>query len=172
MKLEAKKYGMFTEAQNDEIVLAGGFRSGSSSSGMTRLKFDIYSKSILEHLTKNNPSESQDKMIEQSKVGFCELHIVDGTVFEIDSLVNLEITRKRKGYGSKVVQALRDSTEGSLIIRDIQHGTAAKFWLSQGVQFERDIKDVRKKASFQGGVNGEIPKDYVNAKSNRLTLIP
>lgn len=161
MKLDAIKAGMFIQASNDDITLFGGMRSGSSDSSTTRLKFEVFSNSIYDHLQKTSPNMSQDDLAKESKVGVCEIFVKDGTLFEFDTLVNLEITRKRKGYGTQVVQALRDTVDGDFTVRDIQSGRAAKFWVSQGVKLDRPIKNLSSKESFKGGVNGTIPKDHV-----------
>lgn len=161
MKLEASKQGFVIYASNDDITLVGGFRSGSSPSGTTRLKFEIYSNSIASHIEKTQPDIDEKDLFKAAKLGVCELFVKDGTLFEFDTLVNLEITKKRKGYGTKVIQALRNTVDGDLVVRDIQPGRAAKFWKAQGVNFERKINNLGSKAEFQGGVSGVIPKEYV-----------
>ncbi|MFS1429090.1 hypothetical protein LMH73_018575, partial [Vibrio splendidus] len=113
MKLEAQEFGFFMEAKNDDILLSRTGR-GTSPAGLTRYKFDIYSMQIFNNLTKQNPNMKQETMAKHAKVGICEIFIKDGTTFEFDTLVNLEISQKRKGFGSLVVKSLRDSIEGDL----------------------------------------------------------
>lgn len=170
MKLKIVHSGLFTQVSNDEVSLVGGFRSGSSPADCTRLKFDIYSNTLLDKLAASGVDEKA--AYQQSKVGFCELFVRDDTDFDIVGLVNIEIKKnfKRKGYATTVVNSIRNTIDGDLVVRDIQPGVAAKFWKSLGVEFDREIKSLTKK-SFAGGVNGTLRKDLIgNKRLNELGL--
>ncbi|TOJ22782.1 hypothetical protein CGI42_28850, partial [Vibrio parahaemolyticus] len=52
MKMEVERYGFFVCAQNDDITLAGGLRSGNSRAHETRLKYIIMDNHRIKSLMK------------------------------------------------------------------------------------------------------------------------
>jgi len=117
-------FGM-TQYDNDNFVLAGGFRSGNSGASTTRLKYMIYDRRLVD----------QTKDAELAEVGVVELFVNDKTGM-IEGLVNIEIYPKfrKSGYGSRIVKDIKDTAEGDLTIYDIQK-KAKKFWDKVGVQY-------------------------------------
>ncbi len=139
MKMTVEKYGMFVYAYNDEITLAGGIRSGNSGANETRLRFVVLDNKRINELM----SEGLDQVEAQKKseVGDVDLFIKDGTDFDVNGLVSINIKNKkdfkerRKGYGTKIIQSIVATTGENLEVRDIQPGIAAKFWKSLGTAF-------------------------------------
>lgn len=117
-------FGM-TQYDNENFVLAGGFRSGNSGAGTTRLKYMIYDRKVVD--------QTQDA--EQAEVGVVELFVNDKTGM-IEGLVNIEIYPqfRKSGYGSRIVKDIKDTAQGDLTIYDIQK-KAKKFWDKMGVQY-------------------------------------
>lgn len=124
MQKTDKGFGM-TQYDNENFVLAGGFRSGSSGAGTTRLKYMIYDRKIVD--------QTQDA--EQAEIGVVELFVNDKTGM-IKGLVNIEIYSKfrKSGYGSRIVKDIKDTAQGDLTIYDIQK-KAKKFWDKMGVKY-------------------------------------
>lgn len=123
-------FGM-TQYDNEDFVLAGGFRSGNSGAGTTRLKYMIYDRKIVD--------QTQDA--EQAEIGVVELFVDDKTGM-IKGLVNIEIYKKfrKSGYGSRIIKDIKDTAQDDLTIYDIQK-KAKKFWDKMGVQYTgRSIK--------------------------------
>lgn len=124
-------FGM-TQYDSEDFVLAGGFRSGNSGAGTTRLKYMIYDRKFV----------SQNA--EPEEIGVVELFVNDKTGM-IEGLVNIEIYKKfrKSGYGSRIVKDIKDTAEGDLTIYDIQK-KAKKFWDKLGVQYTgKSIKSGR-----------------------------
>ena len=117
-------FGM-SEYQNSRYVLAGGFRSGNSSAGTTRLKYMIYD---LELYAKTNDQNS-------SEIGFVELFVEDKSG-EIVGLVNIELKPKfrKGGHGAKIIQDIKDTTSDGFNVHDIQK-KPKKFWDKQGTEY-------------------------------------
>lgn len=136
MKLKISDIGMgLITAQNENILLAGGFRSGNSSAGVTRRKYMIYDKirwNELEKIDGITANEAQDK----SLVGFVELFVRDGKedIFDVVGLVNIEINKeeRRNGYARKTMDGIRHHTGNELEIHDIKKHYAAT-WRKLGV---------------------------------------
>lgn len=130
MKREPLAMGM-ESMQNDEIALVGGFRSGNSEAGFTRLKYLVYD---IEGVTEALTAEEQAKR----EVGFVELFIKDGSG-DIDGLVNIDIKPKfrKGGFGKKVIQSLLKTAKGDLKIHDIQ-AKAVSFWKKMDAEFYTD----------------------------------
>lgn len=122
-------FGM-SQYSNDNFVLSGGFRSGSSPEGTTRLKYDIYDMGL--HKATRDP--------EKSKIGFTELFVNDETQ-EIKGLVNIELSpeMRKSGRGKSIIRDLKDTVKGGLDIHDIQK-KAQGFWQKQGVDFNNISK--------------------------------
>jgi len=121
-------FGM-TSYQNDEIMLAGGMRSGNSKGDQTRLKYLIYD---IEGVMSKEEFHKEQK---EREVGFVELFVMDATG-EIDGLVNIKINPKSRkgGYGRKVIRAILDTIDGDLKIYDIKQG-AISFWNKMGIEY-------------------------------------
>lgn len=133
MKLDVESIGFgLIAAQNNEVALVGGMRSGNSGPGETRAKFMIYDTQEMDALI-NKGMQPQDAQ-KESESGFVELYLKDGDKFDVSALVNIEVDKDKqgKGLGTKVVQSLIDSKEGSLDIIDIQP-TSFPFWNKMGV---------------------------------------
>ena len=163
MKLKVSKEGMFVEASNDLVILAGGTRSGNSDSKTTRLKFVIYDREVFNAEMKVS---NQDEAAKKAESGTVELFIKDGTLFDVAGLVNIEMKRgkKRNGVGTKVIQSLINTQDGDLKIHDIQPGNAARFWKSLGIKLENGSGKEIKTVSKNGLVNDILNREIVNKK--------
>lgn len=130
-------WGM-SQYANDNYLLSGGFRSGSSDSKTTRLKYDIYDIALL--------PEDQNVDPKDAKIGFVELFVDNSG--EIVGLVNIEILPKfsGSGRGKQIVKDITDTTQNGLTVHDIQ-AKAKKFWDKAGVKY-----------SNKQGTDGVIPK--------------
>lgn len=125
-------FGMLS-VQNDEIILAGGFRSGNSGPGESRVKFMVYDATKIHSLV-NEGVEHNDAQ-KKSEAGFVELYLKDsGRAFDVAGLVNIEIYKeiRGEGLGRKVVQSILDTTDSYLDVIDIQPN-ALVFWNKMGV---------------------------------------
>jgi GNAT superfamily N-acetyltransferase len=132
--------------QNDEVVMAGGMRSGNSRAGYTRLKYMIYD-------LRGAEGQLQPEDWDKREAGFVELFIKDGSgemkPTDIEGLVNIEIkpAMRKTGIGSVVIQSLKD-TAGELRIYDIKPKAVA-FWRKVGATFYVDshFQQVAKKTT-------------------------
>jgi len=127
-KLSKHEMGMgMTSYQNEEILLAGGMRSGNSDAQHTRLKYMIYD---IRGVTAEEFQAKQDEL----EMGFVELFVVDGSG-DIDGLVNIKLNPKARGngVGRIVIESLKASVNG-LKIFDIKRG-AIPFWKKMGATF-------------------------------------
>lgn len=125
-KLTKRDAGMgLTQYDNEDFILHGGFRSGNSKQGTTRLRFTIYDRKIF--------ADTKDP--DKAEIGFTEL-FVDDKSGEIVGLVNIEIKPKlrKSGYGKKIVRDIVDTTKSGLTVHDIQK-KAKKFWDKMGVKY-------------------------------------
>ena len=125
-------FGLST-AQNDEIALVGGARSGNSDPGETRVKFDIYDITQLDAYINDGMKEEDAQ--KKSKSGFVELYLTNGeNRFNVAALVNIEINEDKQGngLGRKVVQSLMATSQEPLDIIDITPD-AFPFWKKMGV---------------------------------------
>jgi hypothetical protein len=129
---------------NDNYQLAGGFRSGSSPAGTTRLKYVIYSMDLFQRT--NDPKKSE--------IGFVELFANDENG-NIEGLVNIELKPKfrKSGHGKVIIQDLIDTVDDGLNIHDIQK-KASGFWKKMGTEF--DHKAVNRGLT---GIQGRISKN-------------
>lgn len=112
-----------TAYQGQRFILHGGYRSGNSSAGFVRLKYDIYDSTKDFNDTKANP------------VGFVEL-FVDGSE-QIRGLVNIEFNKKARGggFGREIVRDIVDTTpDGELTIHDVKPN-ARGFWEKMGIEW-------------------------------------
>ena len=114
-----------TEYQNERFVLSGGYRSGSSPSGQTRLHYEVYDLDIY----------NDTKDVKSAMIGAVDLMVSDDTG-NIDGLVNIELIPKfrKGGRGAKLIQDIKDTANGDLTIHDIQ-AKAKGFWKKVGVKF-------------------------------------
>ena len=134
LTIKAMQMGM-SSMQNNEVVLAGGMRSGGSRAGYTRLKYMIYDMRGVEE-------QLDDAGWDEREAGFVELFIKDGgggvSATDIEGLVNIELKPKmrKSGIGSVVIKALKD-TAGELRVYDIQQ-KAVPFWRKMGATFYSD----------------------------------
>jgi hypothetical protein len=119
-----------SQYENDNFIMWGGMRSGSSPAGQTRLKFLIFSMELLK----------QGVPQEDAEVGFVELFVEDETN-EIVGLVNIEIKPKfrKGGYGRKIIQDIKDTTKAGFTVNDIQK-KAKRFWDKMGVEYTDKAK--------------------------------
>jgi len=124
MKLERLDLGMgLSQYVNGQIGLVGGFRSGNSSPGSTRLKYDIYD------MARFDPEDT-----EAAKAGYVELFMSDDN--KIIGLVNIVIdpTHRGTGIGKLVIESLVDTANGPFRIHDIKP-RARGFWNKLGIQY-------------------------------------
>jgi hypothetical protein len=123
--------------ENGNYVLSGGFRSGNSSDGMTRLRYDIYSMDLFN--STNDPAKS--------KIGIVDLLINDSTG-DIHGLVNIELlpAHRKSGHGMKIVSDIKDTAQSDITIYDIQK-KAKRFWDKAGVVYDN-----------RSGTQGKIKK--------------
>ncbi|TBT51046.1 hypothetical protein FPV63_10235 [Vibrio cholerae] len=167
MKMEVERYGFFVCAQNDDITLAGGLRSGNSRAHETRLKYIIMDNHRIKSLMKEGIDQVEAQRL--SEVGHVELFVEDGTLFDVNGLVNIVIKNeknfkeRRQGYATKVIQSIVATTGKDLEIMDIQPGNAARFWKSLGTVFHnghgKEITNAITKKS--GIVHGTVSKEKV-----------
>ena len=125
-KLNKAEHGMgMTSYQNDDILLAGGTRSGGSDSDHTRLKYFVYD---IKGLSKE---EFQGKQQEQER-GYIEVFVNNSG--DIDGLVNIVLKPKYRkgGYGKMIIKSLMKTVKGDLRIFDIKP-SAINFWKKMGV---------------------------------------
>lgn len=137
-ELRRSEMGMgLTQYENEDFVLAGGFRSGNSGPGTTRLKYMIYDLRMIK--------AGHDH--EQAEIGYVELFVEDRTG-EIVGLSNIELKKgiRRTGYGKKIIRDIVDTTKSGLKVYDIQR-KAKKFWDKIGVEY-----------TDKAGRFGSIPK--------------
>lgn len=135
MKLTIAHMGMgLIDAQNDTLVLAGGFRSGNSGAGETRRKYVAYDKAQWIALAKAGVAESE--IAKRCELGFVELFVKDGeeVSFGVTGLVNIEIEKafRRQGWGRQIIEAIRHTTGQPLVIHDIKKHVAST-WRKLGV---------------------------------------
>lgn len=125
MQKQSLGFGM-SQYSNDNYILAGGYRSGSSDSKTTRLKYDIYDVQLLPKDENDDPSEA--------KIGFVELFVDDDG--EIVGLVNIELLPqfRTSGRGRQIVQDIVDTSKSGLNIHDIQQN-AKRFWDKTGIKY-------------------------------------
>lgn len=114
-----------TEYQNERFVFSGGYRSGSSPEGQTRLHYEVYDLMIY----------NDTKDVKSALVGSVDLMVSDDTG-EIMGLVNIQLLPKfrKGGRGSKIIQDIRDTAGKDITIHDIQ-AKAKGFWKKVGVKF-------------------------------------
>lgn len=118
-------FGMSTY-HNSRLQLVGGTRSGSSPEGQYRLRYIIYDTKIYE-LTQDAKA---------AEVGLVDL-FVDDENGDILGLVNIEIKPKlrKTGYGSMVIQDLKDTVKNGFTVHDIQK-KAQGFWKKTGIEYD------------------------------------
>lgn len=135
MKLKVQGIGMgLVNAQNNDIMLVGGMRSGNSSHDTTRRRYTIYDKRQWQSMAKEGVS---DESIEKAcNMGIVDLFVIDGQEesFGVKGLVNIEIKKehRRKGIASKVVSAIRETTGQQLNVHDIKKHVSS-VWRKLGV---------------------------------------
>lgn len=107
-------------------TLAGGWRSGSSPAGLSRLKYDIYD--MTKYTEDANPKDY--------KAGFIEIN-VDGRGVP-EGLIDIEILPKFRSSpsisGRKIVNDLIDTAGGTINIYDVQK-KAVGFWEKMGIEW-------------------------------------
>jgi GNAT superfamily N-acetyltransferase len=140
-KLEKHEMGHgMSSYQNDDILLAGGMRSGNSDYQHTRLKFMVYDLRGI-----SSPEEFTEQQDER-EMGYVELFVLDGTG-DIDGLVNINLKPKARGNGvGRIVIESLVATVPNLKIFDIK-SSAIPFWKKMGATFykSRHFKDVVEK---------------------------
>jgi GNAT superfamily N-acetyltransferase len=107
-----------------EYALAGGWRSGNSSAGLTRVKYLIIDMAEYE------------KDPDGAEVGAVDLFVEDGSG-KIKGLVNIKLNpnNRKAGIGSKIVKDIVDTAGGELKIFDVKPG-AVRFWEKQGIVWD------------------------------------
>jgi len=113
-----------TQYQNSSFVLNGGFRSGSSSAGTTRLRYQIFDMKIFD-----------PKKPDEAEVGLVDLFVNDETG-DIVGLVNIEFKPKfrRAGRGRQLINDLKDTVKTGFNVHDIQK-KAKGFWGKMGTEY-------------------------------------
>lgn len=138
MKLKIKQIGLgLINAQNNDVMIVGGMRSGNSDASTTRRRYVVYDKKLWLSLEKqNDPNNTEDYIEKQCNMGFVDLFVKDGkeSSFGVEGLVNIEIKKehRRKGMAGKVIQAIRETTGSELKIYDIKKHVAS-VWRKLGV---------------------------------------
>lgn len=171
MKLNIENIGLgLIAASNDNIILAGGMRSGNSSANLTRRKYTIYDKSIWEDMLKNGSSNDDAQIA--SEVGITELFVEDGKELSlgVTGLVNLEVKKehRKKGIARKVVDAIRHTTGKELGIFDIKKAYVST-WRKLGVEdFHNGSGKTIKVSKHTGPIYGTMPPIEL-AKTNDKT---
>lgn len=162
MKLEIQELGMgLVNAQNDDIILVGGMRSGSSSAGLTRRRYTIYDK--VEWIKLDTAGVNEDDIEKACNKGFVDLFVKDNeyATLGVTGLVNIEIKKvhRREGLARKVIDAIRETTGQDLEIHDIKKHVAS-VWRKLGVTDFHDshgrTMQVSKVPAFRN-LNGTIP---------------
>tara|TARA_B100000749_G_scaffold280150_1_gene275013 strand:+ start:3042 stop:3602 length:561 start_codon:yes stop_codon:yes gene_type:complete len=135
MKLEINQIGMgCVAAENSEVGLVGGIRSGGSSEGLTRRKYVIFDSQRWSQMAKEG---AEHKVMEKAcNVGFIELLVKDGEedTLGVTGVANIQIKPKERdnGIGRKVINAIRETTGQALEIHDIKKHRAG-VWKKLGV---------------------------------------
>ena len=122
-----------TQYHNDDYALVGGFRDGASNAGELRLKYQIYSRALI---------DANDGNFAKGEIGYCVVRVAsdDGeNQGDILGLIDIELKPKyrKSGHGKKIVRDIVDTTKsGNLDIHDIQK-KAKKFWDKMGVEYNK-----------------------------------
>jgi hypothetical protein len=118
-----------SQLENDTFVLVGGYRSGNSSAGQTRLRYDVYDVKLA----------TNSANVNDAKIGLVDLMVNDAG--DVVGLVNIVIHPKfrKAGYGSELVRDITDTTTSGLTIHDIQT-KARKFWDKTGISYSNRNK--------------------------------
>jgi len=135
MKLKVQELGMgIINAENDDVMLVGGMRSGNSQSGATRRRYTVYDK--LEWLKLSKEGMHEDNVEKACNKGIIDLFVKDGeeVSFGVKGLVNIEIKKphRREGMAKRVLNAIRETTGQELEIHDIKKHVAS-VWRKLGV---------------------------------------
>ena len=162
MKLKIQGIGLgLINAQNNEIILAGGLRSGNSEHDVTRRKYVIYDKKKWIDMAKTTDDEV--KIESECNMGFVELFVKDGKELELGAkgLVNIEIKKacRKNGIAKKVLNAIRETTGEPLKIHDIKKHVAS-VWRKLGVtDFQDDRGNSIKISKYPAArlLNGVMP---------------
>jgi len=122
-------------AENEDIALVGGMRSGSSSSDTTRRKYNIYDIKKWQEMLDRGLAEHDIEP--KCKVGFVELFVKDGQSNDLAAkgLVNIRIEPafRKQGFARKVIDGIQATTQESLKIHDIKK-SAEKVWKKLGIE--------------------------------------
>lgn len=158
LKLTISDIGLgLIAGQNVDIALVGGYRSGNSSAGTTRLRYSIQDNHLHSALIESGKSSTEAD--EGCTVGEIELFVTNGTRFGVTGLVNLEINKehRQKGYARKVVNSIVATTGADLKIYDIKKHYAS-VWKKLGVTQFFDIHgNALVVSKARGTINGNIP---------------
>lgn len=135
-RLVRKPAGMgLTMLYNNEIMIAGGMRSGNSPAYITRMKYVIYDLILVRKLVEEGMD--RDDAFDQAISGQIQLFILDDTDTEIHGVSDIQITQKKAGIGRKVIKALVDDCAANnkpLHVYDIMKN-ALGFWDKMGCKF-------------------------------------
>jgi hypothetical protein len=145
--LERTRTAYSDEMVNDEIVIAGGIRSGNSKGDETRRKYIIYDyKSMLEKDDIDNAAKYE--------LGSLQLFVEDRTG-KIRGLVDIKIPKdkRKQGAARKAIEALVNSefSNKPFKIYDIQR-SAYQFWKKMGVtfvytgEFNKEVSNIAKRS--------------------------
>jgi hypothetical protein len=181
-QLVRKPAGMgLTMLHNNDIMIAGGMRSGNSPAGMTRLKYVIYDMLVVKELVAGGMDRND--AYDQSKAGEIQLFVWDGTDSEIHGISDIKITQKKAGVDRRVVEALIAdcaSQNKPLYVYDIQK-KAMGFWDKMGCKFYNSGKRVpdseplslvdakKRDRVLMGIVNPQFVSDQEEPKPIKLT---
>lgn len=126
MKRSEAGFGL-SQYVGKNFALAGGYRSGSSPAGTTRLRYEVYDLAIF-----NTQGE------EEAMIGFVELFVDGGN--QIKGLVNIDIRKKSRGnVGRELITDIVDTAGGELEVHDIQP-KARGFWEKMGIEYHTRAK--------------------------------
>lgn len=158
MKLEVSEigFGLIT-AQNNRVCLMGGSRCGRSNPGENRLMYQIIWKELYVNAKRSGVCE--DDAFALSNVGEVQLMVKEGTLFEVASLISIEIKEihRRKGYAKKLIHDLVDTIDKPLKVDDIQD-EAISFWEATGMyRFTSNSGNTINPNTYDGKIGGFVP---------------
>tara|TARA_R100001163_G_C4956600_1_gene122149 strand:- start:83 stop:598 length:516 start_codon:yes stop_codon:yes gene_type:complete len=141
MNLEDAGMGL-TEFANDDIILSGGVRTGSSAPGLARLRYDVYDWKKIEAGTP----------IPEAKLGTTDLNLKLGKDNQItdtiEGLINIDVDKNQQGsgVGTRIVKNILANADDGLKVYDIKK-QAKGFWESLGAEISGSRGFIPKKTN-------------------------
>lgn len=132
--------GMMEQWQNEEVCLAGGWRTGGSPADYMRVGYSIID--VQEYLKTQDAAASDFGLVECYK----------NSRNQLAALINIKLdkTKRKAGIGGKVVRALVATYPDHFTIIDIRR-PAVGFWKKMGAEFYTpNAKPVTAPGSFRG----------------------